>query len=149
MKKIYSIMALLLTAVFTFTMTSCGDDDDDDNDPKNAKVEVSDLKDTGSALTFTISASAQGQSVKGTYVFGYDLRGNITSHVEDYTCTPSAMADSFKAQFEDDPTIKVLTKNGNKLHIEYDEASLEGMTKDVVKDFIYPQIKKGIYEQFK
>ena len=148
MKKIYSIMALLLTAVFTFTMTSCGDDDDD-NDPKNAKVEVSELQDSGTVLSFTISASANGQSLKGLYTFGYDKDNNITSHVEEYTCSPAAMADSFKAQFEDDPTVKVLTQNGNKLHIEYDEASLEGMTKDVVKGFIYPQIKKGIYEQFK
>jgi len=152
MKKIKYLAMLFFAASMTLSFSACGDDDDDPiwdsnnpETPQSFQGSISDLKDTGSELSWTYTYTAQigSQTIteSDTEIYGY--RGEtITSHRSIITLPSKELAQAAFASYEKDDDYTV-SLDGSSINIVYNPEEYADLTTVIVKQ-VYEYTKQEL-----
>ena len=163
MRKIKFLSMLVFAAFVAVSFYACKGDDDGDDDVVSYLIEdedgwkytlsYSELKDSGSELSFTETSKyilPEDATVTIVYTFQYDTQADsaatskdnspITSSVWTVTSSSAAIADSIYDSSKDDESY-VIERDGNKIICTYKKDSLEGWNYLSVKAFYEDMVK--------
>ena len=163
MRKIKFLSMLVFAAFVAVSFNACKGDDDGDDDVVSYLIEdedgwkytlsYSELKDSGSELSFTETSKyilPEDATVKTVYSFQYDTQADsadtskdkspITNIVWTLTCSSSTIADSIYMSSEDDDAY-IIEREGNKIICTFKKDSLEGWNYLSVKEFYEDKVK--------
>lgn len=148
--KAFKFFAMLLAAfTFSFGFVSCGDDDDEDitggggNNGIQVTSGISELKDTGSEISYSIWETAANIKTTTTMTYGYSpASGLITSLKITYECNSSKALDALYDELVADGQNP--SKSGSKVTCVMNPEDYEDMTVEDVK--LAYQIMKDKYD---
>lgn len=148
--KAFKFFAMLLAAfTFSFGFVSCGDDDDEDitgggsNNGIQVTSGISELKDTGSEISYSFWETAANIKTTTTMTYGYSpASGLITSLKITYECNSSKALDALYDELVADGQNP--SKSGSKVTCTANPEDFEGMTVEDVK--LAYQIMKDKYD---
>ena len=132
MKAVKFLSMFAVALVMSLSFSSCSKDDDE----PTISSSISELKDTGTAFTYSYTSKVMLLSVSYEITYGYEVVDGvkkITSHKNVTTWPDAEMAQEDYNASVDDPMCDV-TLSGNKVIYDYKSAEYEGMTEDDVRD---------------
>lgn len=132
MKAVKFLSMFAVALVMSLSFSSCSKDDDE----PTMSSSISELKDTGTAFTYTYTEKVFTLTATHEVTYGYKLEGGVkivVSHKEVTTWPDAEMAQEDYNASVDDPMCDV-TLSGNKVIYDYKSAEYEGMTEDDVRD---------------
>lgn len=139
MKALKFLGMLLAAMTLSFTTVSCGDDDDPNLTPGTIinNQKISELKDNGSELSYSLALELQSIKYTLTFVYGYDSQtGIITSSTDIFECNNSTVLNALYEDAKSKFQLATVTKEGNKVICKHAAEDYANMTKeDVLKEY--------------